>query len=148
MKSGYKLHADPLFPLALLAAPVVWLVLFFILRPVTDWDWPLDHPGRFLWPVLFFPVVEEIIFRGLLQELVRDYLTAARLGPLSIANIVTSLVFAGLHFIYQPPLWAALVFIPSLVFGHFKDRSGRLTGPIILHIFYNCGFLWVFSAPV
>jgi len=142
-----KLREDPLFLAAILAAPLVWLLLYFILRPELDWSWPLYHPARFLWPVLFFPVVEEILFRGLLQEFVRDYFSSNALGPISIANLVTSLVFTGLHFFYQPALWAALVFIPSLVFGFFKDRTGRLTAPIILHMFYNFGFLWVFSAP-
>jgi len=39
------------------------------------------------------------------------------------------------------------VFFPSLVFGYFKDRTGRLTAPILLHIFYNAGFLWLFTTP-
>jgi membrane protease YdiL (CAAX protease family) len=147
LKTDYDLRKDPLFPLAILVAPVVWLVLYLLIRPDLNWLWPLQHPARFLWPVLFMPVVEEILFRGLLQEFIRDYFTGKYLGPLSVANLVTSLVFTGLHFFFQPPLWAALVFFPSLVFGHFKDRTGKLTAPIILHVFYNFGFLWVFSAP-
>ncbi|NNJ93364.1 MAG: JDVT-CTERM system CAAX-type protease [Halobacteria archaeon] len=147
MKPRTRLREDPLFLAAILAAPLVWLLLYFILRPELDWSWPLYHSARFLWPVLFFPVVEEILFRGLLQEFVRDYFSKDMLGPISVANLATSLVFTGLHFFYQPALWAALVFIPSLVFGFFKDRTGRLTAPIILHMFYNFGFLWVFSAP-
>jgi hypothetical protein len=90
-------------------------------------------------------VVEEIVFRGLVQELVHDYISQRWLGPLSIANLLTSCLFTGLHFLYHPPLWAALVFFPSLVFGFFKDRSGHLTAPILLHVFYNAGFLWLFS---
>ena len=147
MKPRFTLRQDPLFPVAILAAPVIWLLLYFIVRPPLDWLWPLHHPGRFLWPVLFFPVVEEILFRGLLQEFVRDYFSKAAFGPITVANLVTSLVFTALHFFYQPALWAALVIVPSLVFGLFKDRTGKLTAPIILHIFYNFGFLWVFSAP-
>ena len=147
MITAYSLRKDPLFPAAVLAGPIVWLLLYFILRPELDWSWPLYHPARFLWPVLFFPVVEELLFRGLLQEFIRDYVSNRTFGLISVANLVTSLVFTGLHFFYQSALWATLVFFPSLVFGFFKDRSGRLTAPIILHIFYNCGFLWVFSAP-
>jgi membrane protease YdiL (CAAX protease family) len=142
-----KLREDPLFPAAVLVAPIIWLVLYFIIRPELDWLWPLHEPARFLWPVLFFPVVEEILFRGLLQDFVRDYFSKRVFGLLSVANIVTSLIFAALHFFFQPALWAALVFFPSLVFGLFKDRTGKLTGSIILHSFYNLGFLWVFSAP-
>jgi membrane protease YdiL (CAAX protease family) len=147
LNTGYTLGKDPHFLLAILAAPVAWLALYFIVQPNINWLWPLQHPARFLWPALFAPVVEEILFRGLLQEFIRDYFSEKFLGPVSIANLVTSLVFTGLHFFFQPALWAALVFVPSLVFGHFKDRTGKLTAPIILHTYYNFGFLWVFSAP-
>ena len=98
-------------------------------------------------PVLCYPVLEEIVFRGLIQELVSDYLSRQSLGPLSVANLLTSVLFTALHFLYHPPLWAALVFFPSLVFGFFKDRTRQLTAPIILHIFYNAGFVWLFTTP-
>ncbi len=42
------------------------------------------------------------------------------------------------------PLWAALVFFPSLVFGFFKDRTKHLVAPVILHVFYNAGYFWLF----
>ena len=68
---------------------------------------------------------------------------------LLVGLIVTliSLVFTGLHFIYHPPLWAASVLLPSLVFGYFKDRYRTLTTPIILHVFYNAGYFWLFAPP-
>lgn len=141
------LWKDPLFLAALLAGPVTWLVLYFIQQPVVQWNWPLVRPWQFLLPVLLYPIVEEIVFRGLIQELVRDTIGRRSLGPVTIANLLTSLLFAGLHFIYHTPLWAALVFFPSLVFGFFKDRTGRLLAPVILHVFYNAGYLWVFSPP-
>ena len=58
---------------------------------------------------------------------------------------LVSLVFTGLHFINHPPAWAASVLIPSLIFGFFRDRTGRLLAPILLHVFYNSGFIWIFS---
>ena len=148
MVSQPPLKNPALLPAAVLIAPVVWLVLYFILQPDIDALWPVHHPDVFLWSVVFFPVVEEIIFRGLVQEFIRDFFSEKYLGLLSIANLVTSLLFAGLHVILQPSAWAVLVFFPSLVFGLFKDRTGKLTIPIILHAFYNFGFLWVFSSAV
>ena len=133
--------------MALIAAPLVWLGLFYILQPTLQLGWPLATPAVFLLPVLVYPVLEEIVFRGFVQELVHEHVSDRFFGPLSIANLLTSLVFAGLHFVYHPPLWAALVFFPSLVFGFFKDRTQSLTAPIILHIFYNAGFLWLFAGP-
>jgi len=142
------LWKDPLFLLAMAAGPACWLVLSFILQPAVQWGWPLLLPWQFLLPVLVYPVAEELVFRGLIQELLHEYLGSGRLGPLSVSNLLTSSLFAGLHFIYHPPLWAALVFFPSLVFGFFKERTAALAAPIILHALYNSGFIWMFVAPV
>lgn len=147
MKSTAAPAKDTLFYLALLAGPLFWLALYYLLAPDLRWDWPLHQPGLFLMPALVYPVLEEIAFRGLLQELVRDHISTASIGPLTLANLLTSVLFAAAHLFYHAPLWAALVFFPSLVFGFFKERTGALTAPILLHAFYNAGYIWLFSAP-
>jgi len=139
------LWRDRLFLAALLVGIVTWLILYFLQQPIVQWNWPLVRPWQFLSLVLLYPIVEEIAFRGLVQELLRDYVSRRSLGPLTMANLLTSVLFAGLHFIYHAPLWAALVFFPSLVFGFFKDRTNHLLAPIILHVFYNAGYFWLFS---
>lgn len=142
------LRRDPLFWLALVAGPLCWLLIYLLLRPAPpQWAWPLAAPAEYLLPVLVYPALEEIVFRGLLQELAQEYISRRSLGPLSLANLLTSLVFTGFHFLNHAPLWAALVFFPSLVFGFFKDRHGNLTAPILLHGFYNAGFLLIFTTP-
>lgn len=142
------LHRDPLFYLALLAGPAVWSVLYLLAPLPVEWNKPLLYPVWFLKLVLIYPVLEEIMFRGLLQELVRDLLSKVRFGPLTVANLLTSVFFAGAHFFYHPPLAAALVFFPSLVFGFFKERTDSLVAPVLLHAFYNAGYLWLFAIPV
>jgi CAAX protease family protein len=141
------LWRDRLFWLAIMAGPLSWLVLFLLLRPATQWSWPIRMPAEYLLPVLIYPVLEEAVFRGLLQELAQEYISRRRFGPLSLANLLTSLVFTGFHFLNHAPLWAVLVFFPSLVFGLFKDRYHTLTAPILLHGFYNAGFLLLFTTP-
>ena len=141
------LWQDPLFYAALLAGPLFWIALYRMQQPAIQWGWPLLEPWQFLVPVVLYPLVEEMVFRGLLQELVHDYISQRSLGPLSVANLMTSTVFTALHFIYHAPVWAVLVFFPSLVFGFFKDRTRKLTAPILLHVFYNAGFLWLFTTP-
>ena len=138
---------DPPFYAAIAAAPVYWLVLYATTRAHSALDWPLREPLLFLYPALFYPVVEELVFRGLIQDLAHRHLKPWRLGPLTHANILTSIVFTALHFIYHPPLWAAAVLAPSLLFGFFKDRSGMLAAPIVLHVFYNSGYFWLFGQP-
>ena len=143
------LWRDPLFWLAIMAGPLCWLLLYLLLRPASpQWSWPLAAPAEYLLPVLLYPVLEEIVFRGLLQELAQEFISRRAIGPLSLANLLTSLVFTGFHFLNHTPLWAALVFFPSLVFGFFKDRHQTLTAPILLHVFYNAGFLLLFTTPV
>ncbi len=136
---------DPLFFLAVAAALLYWLALYLLTQPVVDAGWPLREPLRFLIPALVYPLLEEWVFRGFVQDLVHQHLRPWRLGPLSHANILTSLLFTALHFINHAPLAAALVFVPSLVFGFFKDRTGQLAAPILLHIFYNSGYFWLFT---
>jgi membrane protease YdiL (CAAX protease family) len=145
LAARHRYWRDPLFYLALAAALVYWAGVYFYSRPQPDLDWPLQAPLRFLYPALLYPLVEELIFRGLIQDLAHRHLSAWRLGPLTHANILTSLLFTALHFINHPPLWAAAVFLPSLVFGFFKDRTGTLAAPVVLHVFYNSGYFWLFS---
>jgi len=136
---------DPVFLVAMGAALLYWGLLWVFSSPTTHLAWPLNDPLRFLYPALLYPVVEEMLFRGLLQEAVQAHLKPWKLEPLTHANLLTSLVFSALHFINHPPLWAAAVFLPSLLFGLVKERSGGLTAPIVLHVFYNSGYFWLFT---
>jgi len=144
--SFQKTITDPLFLAALTAGPVAWSVLYLILQPDFDWKWPFNALLFFILPVFVYPIIEEIIFRGYLQSFLATRFTS-RYGPLTQANVLTSLLFAGMHLLGQPPVWALLVFFPSLVFGYFKDRHNNLLAPILLHGFYNAGFIWLFSSP-
>ncbi|NCC24585.1 MAG: JDVT-CTERM system CAAX-type protease [Deltaproteobacteria bacterium] len=82
-------------------------------------------------------LAEELIFRFGLQEGLRRWLKDAGLGPLTLANVVTSAVFAGVHFVHHPPVWAVATFVPSLAFGLAWDRYRRLWPCWVLHFFYN-----------
>ncbi len=132
---------------ALAAGPLFWLLLFVLGARPENLGWPLRAPLDFMLPALAFPLLEEFIFRGGVQQLLRDVLGARGVGPMSAANLLTSVLFAALHFIHHPPLWAALTFFPSLVFGYFMDRDRRLRLPMLLHVFYNLGYYWLFGAP-
>jgi len=106
-------------------------------------------PDLLLWLKLslLMPVLEEIVFRGGLQAGLysRNPFSRSKAG-ISLANLITSVVFAALHLISQPPAWAALVFIPSLVFGWARDRYDRVLPCVLLHAVYNAGFVWLFVA--
>ncbi len=123
-----------------------WLGYWGFKQPVIEPFWPLRDPLPFLLLAFAYPVLEEIVFRGLLQgALYARPFGRKRLGPLSWANLLTSFAFTGFHFFYHPPLWAVAVIFPSLVFGYFRDKYQSLLPPIILHVFYNAGFYWLFK---
>jgi len=91
--------------------------------------------------LLWQPLTEELLFRGLLQGFL------ARTGPgsrtktgISLANVMTSCVFVLFHFVHHAPAWALAVFVPSLLFGYFRDRSGSIWPPLLLHISFNTAF--------
>lgn len=94
--------------------------------------------------IIFYPVVEELAFRGVIQEYIAS---KTKQYPsffyLSVANILTSLLFVAMHFVHHAPLWALLVFIPSLVFGYFKEQYGHIGASIFLHMFYNACSLFL-----
>lgn len=109
--------------------------------------WLFDKPKQLLMLVLFYPIIEEISFRGVLQGLFLQYspLRARYLG-VTPANILVSIVFSITHLVYHDYIWALLVFPPSLVFGYFRDYTGKPYASIWLHMFYNLIFLSVIEA--
>lgn len=131
---------DPLFWAAFAAGPLACAGL--ALLPGVAWS-PGLPSGPVLWPLLavfVYPPLEEIVFRGGLQPWLAVR-WRRRWGPLTAANLGTSAVFTGLHFVFHPPLWAAAVLAPSLVYGYFRERHDALAAPIALHAAYNAVYL-------
>ena len=128
---------------ALIAAPVVCLTYYLCCTTDTPGIESLfDKKQILLWGVIIFPLVEELAFRGVIQEFIAAKTKRLHLlGSLSAANILTSLLFATLHLLYHQAFWIILVFIPSLVFGYFKEQYQGILPSIILHAFYNLNFI-------
>ena len=133
---------------ALLAAPIFVLLYINIFQ-----HQPFDVEGIFsdtkslFFLIVFYPVIEELAFRGVIQEYIAS---KTKQYPsfffLTVANIVTSVLFVLMHFVHHAPLWALLVFIPSLIFGYFKDQYKHILPSIFLHMFYNfCSVFMIVS---
>ncbi len=139
-----RVLTDLHFWIALALGPLVWVALWFISGQ--------SQPGGLalkvlLSSVVLYPVIEELAFRGFIQTWLLERPIWKRLLVLKIsrANVLTSFMFASLHLFNQSPLSAALVFAPSLVFGYLRERYDAVTPSIIMHVWYNLGFLWLFS---
>ena len=86
--------------------------------------------------VLIVPIVEEMVFRGIFQTLLRSYITKP--WP---AVILASLVFILFH--ENPQHWPAL-FALSMFLGYAYEKSGSLFRSIFIHSMFNA--MSVFTA--
>ena len=128
---------DPHFVLAVLAAVPVWIALGLMAGHRAHVDFA---PGPLISLLVVRPFVEELAFRGALQSYLLERGGSRAIGPLSSANLITTAAFVALHFAAQPPAWAVAVAVPSLLFGHLRERFGSVLPPIALHSIYNAGF--------
>jgi len=101
---------------------------------LTPWFW--------LSVVVYYPILEELLFRGVLQGSLLRWGCWSRksVAAISGANLISSLAFSSLHLVYQPPLWALAVFVPSLAFGYARDRQKSVLGALVLHSIWNGSF--------
>lgn len=132
---------DRLFVLALFSGVLVWSVFWFTVVPT--FSVAQDSIVRiFILTVIWYPVLEEILFRGMIQKyLFNNPWGRTTFAGLSEANWSTSLLFVLAHFLYQPAMWAILLIIPSLAYGFFRDKYASIYPSILLHSFYNAGFV-------
>jgi membrane protease YdiL (CAAX protease family) len=101
----------------------------------------------FLTAGLMAPIAEELFFRGLVQSLLRRCFgdgTSTGGGRPWLAIIVTSVFFAAMH--AGAPNTVASIFVLALALGYLYERSGRLTGSIVLHVVFNIANLLMVMA--
>ena len=79
--------------------------------------------------ILIAPLVEELLFRGLFQTMIRSYLR--RPWP---AIVLASLLFAAIH--EDRSHWPSL-FVLALGLGYAYESSGSLLRPIFMHALFN-----------
>ena len=141
-----KLSGDRAFLLCAMAGPLTWTIMAWAI-PVHSMSlvqiWSLGFASVVIW----YPFWEELLFRGLLQgELIeRGWIRPWACG-LSGANIFVSLLFTVFHLWSHSPVWAVLVFFPSLAFGYLRDRFGSVVPSILMHMWYNSGYFFFFGS--
>lgn len=82
----------------------------------------------FVFICVITPVIEEVLFRGLFQSVVRSYLVSPWRSI-----FVSSLIFTVLH---QPLHWVPLLAL-SIGLGYSYEKSGSLLRPILMHAMFN-----------
>jgi membrane protease YdiL (CAAX protease family) len=93
--------------------------------------WYVDKPLGFFNLIVVASVVEEILFRGILFKLFRRRYSA------KWTILSTSFLFSFAHIYLHSPLWAIATFVPGILFGILRDRSGNIYASMALHYIYN-----------
>ena len=128
----------------LAAPPIAWLAA------ASGWGMAVGEPVRDIAFLLLWSTVEEVVFRGFLQPRLAHSSRIARYRPLaglSLANLITSVLFALAHLWNRTPIVALGVLPISLVLGMSLERSGRLWVPVALHGYFNL-LLYAASWPL
>ena len=134
------IHRDFCFYLALIGGICFWGILWLYRPEAPETGVHLLSWG-FISVVLWRPFLEEFLFRGILQgQFSHQKWGHISLGGFSLANGLTSILFTGAHFLYQPSPWVIGIVAPSLVFGFFRDRHHSIYPSFVLHAYYNGGF--------
>lgn len=122
------------------AFPLIYLIVFFILllirgpniniyetepiKQIKNLTNILDYALYFFFMVIFGPIVEEIIHRGLLYSPYRK-----KYGPKK-AIIITSLMFSMGHIRFGPIFFS---FIDGILMGILYERTESLVSPMVFH---------------
>ena len=138
--STNNIWLDPMFYILLVAAPLlmtVGVVLFPDVMPVLEFSWM-----ALIVLIFWQPLVEELFFRGVLHgQLLKFDLFSRNWMGITLTNVLVSALFTALHLLVHDFYWALAVFVPSLIFGWFRDRYHSLYAPLVLHSFYNAVYL-------
>lgn len=88
--------------------------------------------------ILVSPILEEIAFRGLIQDLCIKKFYNHKIMAIIFVNIMFSL----LHFNNnQNIIYLVLVFLSGMIFSYSKLMFNKLSVPILLHAYYNIIFI-------
>lgn len=84
------------------------------------------------------PLVEEYIFRDLVQKKIQKYIKYTFFSHITLSNIITSIIFTACHFVADSNfIVTTLIFIPSIYLGILYDQSKSIKQPFFAHSILN-----------
>lgn len=84
------------------------------------------------------PLLEEFIFRDIVQYNLQKYIKYTLFSYISLSNIITSVIFALSHYIVGSGIFVTiLLIIPSIYLGLIYDKYGSIKYTVVAHSFFN-----------
>lgn len=123
--------------LLILLAPILGCLVVRMLNSEYLERFHMDYSFHAIAFIIFIaPVLEELVFRGLFQEILLKILKRK-----AIAFVAVNILFTVLHYhIRSEYEYLLVVFISGLIYSIVRDRYG-LKNAIYLHIYYNIIYL-------
>lgn len=135
--------------LCIVAGPLGALALLGLSQLASLRIAPIQGPSALLQAVLVAPILEELAFRGFLQEsLGKIWRYSVGTGPslFGVANVLSSLLFSASHLPHHSTLLALGVLFPSLFLGALKEHHGSVFPCVLAHAWFNLCFILIFEA--
>jgi membrane protease YdiL (CAAX protease family) len=110
-----------------------------LLGPMFEAAWPV-RLGFFASAIVVAPVLEELIFRGLLQTSLLNLLRRGGVGQATtrwMAIVGTTGVFLALHLGDAAPHALPALAVLSIGLGYLYERTGSLVVPVVAHAGFN-----------
>ena len=126
-----------------MAMPVSWLALSFGLAPVK-----ITNLQQAVWLLVLSPVLEEFVFRSILQRNLADLLAqrfSKNLAPL-FAALISASIFALCHGYRVGPQWMALWIVPGWALAEIWRRERSVWICMAVHAYFN-GTFWIMGLP-
>ena len=117
-----------------LILPLLFWFLGFLFFPhfIHQFTIPSTY-SKIILLLIVSPILEEIVFRGLIQDYVVN-----KVKNKCLAVIIVSLFFATFHYRINSNLfYLTLIFASGVVFSLTKLIYGKILFPICLHTYYN-----------
>lgn len=122
-----------IFPIIVFTAVLVYFVCCIYLYGISSIS---------LYNIVLFlfasPLLEEFIFRGLVQKSINNFLKSGFFLHISYGSIISSSIFTFIHLLLNNfAVIYLMVFLPSLFFGFLYDKYKTLLLPVLFHSFFN-----------
>ncbi|MDD5458165.1 MAG: CPBP family intramembrane metalloprotease [Phycisphaerae bacterium] len=100
------------------------------LKLLTEYSSPPMIAAIIIVAVVAAPIVEELLFRGMFQTIIRSYTGSAWIGI-----FFTAALFSMIHI--TNPTHLPAIFVLSLCLGYAYEKSGSLLRSIFIHAMFN-----------
>jgi membrane protease YdiL (CAAX protease family) len=132
------LNIKNIFGFFALLLPLLTLYLLYILHlPLLNYSFTKNV----IILLVVSPVLEELTFRGLLQDLV-----LSRTKSLILTVVLVNIAFVLLHLnVNNSIVYLCPIFICGIIFSVIKIYYERIVYPVLLHVYYNLCFILYFK---